>query len=60
MSVCVCKGVFTLIDTETDTETDKNGLYRIVWRSLYCTKTPKPLGTVAILSGLSWYKSLLV
>ena len=25
-------GVFTLPNTETDKETDKNGLYRIVWR----------------------------
>ena len=31
-------GVFTLPDTETDQETDKNGLYRIVWRCSYCTE----------------------
>ena len=26
-------------DMETDTETDKNALYRIVWRSSYYTDT---------------------
>ena len=29
------KGVFML----TESETDKNGLYRIVWRCSYCTET---------------------
>ena len=40
------KGPLTL----TETETDKNGLYEIVWRCSYCTETLIPLGTVAILS----------
>ena len=31
--------MFTLLDTETDTETDKNGLYRLVWRCFYLTET---------------------
>ena len=35
-------GVFTLPDTDTDTHTDKNGLYRIVWRCLHCTETTIP------------------
>ena len=34
----------------TETETDKNALYRIVWRCSYCIDTLTPLGTVAILS----------
>ena len=33
-------GASTLSDTETNKETDKkNGLYRIVWKCSYCTKT---------------------
>ena len=31
-----CNGVFTVPDTETNTETDKNGFCRIVWRCSYC------------------------
>ena len=27
------------LDSEKDTETNKNGLYRIVWRCSYCTET---------------------
>ena len=42
------KGAFTLIDNQTTT--DKNLLYRIVWRCSYCIDTLTPLGTVAILS----------
>ena len=30
--------VFTIPDTETDTETDKNGLHRIGWRFSYWTE----------------------
>ena len=33
-----------------ETETDKNGLYMIVWRYSYCTEPPIPLGIVAIVS----------
>ena len=32
-------GVFTVPDTETDTDTDKNELCRIVWRCSHCTDT---------------------
>ena len=32
--------VFTLFDTGTDTETNKNRLCGIVWRCSYCTETP--------------------
>ena len=49
---CNCNGVFTLPDTETDTE--KNGLHKIVCRCSYCVHTRDrckfPLGTVHILS----------
>ena len=38
------KAAFTI----TDTKTDKNGLYRIVWRCSYCTLMS--LGAAAILS----------
>ena len=34
--------------TLAETETDKNGLYRIVWRCSYWTEKLMPLGTVAI------------
>ena len=34
----------------TETETDKNGFYRIVFRCSYRTETLMPLSTVAILS----------
>ena len=43
----LCKRAFT--PTETDTDTDKNGLYRTVLRCSYCTETLMTLGTVAIL-----------
>ena len=32
-------GVFTLLDTETDIETEENGLKRIVWMCSYCAVT---------------------
>ena len=41
-------GMFTLPNTETDTETDKNRLCRTVWRCSHCTDTTLPLSTVAI------------
>ena len=50
------KGAFTL----TENETDKNGLYRFVWRRWYCTEILMPLGTVAIYPPLSRSRSLLV
>ena len=34
---CNCYGLFTLPDTET--ETDKNGFYRILWGCSYCSET---------------------
>ena len=41
--VCTnCNGVFTLPDTETETEIDKKWvvhIYRIVWRCSHCTET---------------------
>ena len=39
-----CNGAFT------PTNTDKNDFYMIVWRCSYCTETPMPLNTVAIVS----------
>ena len=47
--------VFTLADTETDTETNKNRLYRIVWRRSYGTETETvPLDSVLV----HWYLCL--
>ena len=40
------KGTFTL----TEIESDKNVLYRIMWRCSYCTETPVQLATVTALS----------
>ena len=34
-----CTIVFALADAETETETDKNGLYGIMWRCSYCLET---------------------
>ena len=47
----------TLTDTKTNRsiETDKTGLYKIVWRCSHCTKTTMPLITVVIYR--SWYRS---
>ena len=44
--------IFTRTETESDTKTDKNGLYRIPWTCSYCTETPMPFGTVPTLSDL--------
>ena len=38
------RGAFTL--TKTETKTDKNGLYGIVWRCSYCTETDTKTHTV--------------
>ena len=47
----ITHGVFTLPDTETDTETDKNRLSRFARRCSYCTEIDTnrfPLGSVLI------------
>ena len=41
---------FTLTEIKTDTDTEKNGSYRIVWRCSYYMETALPLGTVTVLS----------
>ena len=42
--------VFTLSDTETDKESDKNGLCRIVWKCSHCTERDVKIGIYANLS----------
>ena len=42
-----------MTEADTNTETDKIGLYRIVWRCSRRTETPMALGTAAILSVLA-------
>ena len=53
MPIDAIMGVFTLADTEIDTETHQNGLFRIVWRCLYCTETDTtriPIGLCVLVS----------
>ena len=57
-NVVMYYGVFTLTETETNSETGKNGLKRTVRRCLSLTETPMPQATMATLSVSVKYEHL--